>query len=503
MNVAVIGSGISGLTAAHVIARTGNEVTLYEKDSYFGGHSNTVTVPGERGEIGVDTGFIVHNRRTYPHLIRLFDELGVATQASDMSFGVRCDDCGLEYAGSRGVRGVLAQPARIANPRYLRMLAEVRRFHRHARSVLLDPTADRLSLGDFLEQGGYSDYCRDHFVMPLTGAIWSSSPTQMHEFPARYLIRFFANHGMLTVRHSPRWRTVTGGSRVYVRAIVERLGGAVMGETPAVSVRRTPTGVVVGDAHGGERRFDGVVIATHADQALRMLDDPTELERDVLSRFRYSTNETVLHTDGSILPRSAAARASWNYLLDACSATQPPVHVDLPHEPPAGLDEPIDYCVTLNHTSRICPESELRRFAYEHPVYTADALDAQRLLPAVVRAGHGVLRRVPRLGIPRRRLRVRDPRRRWRWGSRGDRRRALYEGQVMHTRPSGARYVFQHGVYMWLVDLDQPVRMPVALRPPLPASGRATIWATRPARSVPTSTPTWRATVSTSAAAGS
>jgi uncharacterized protein len=381
MNVAVIGSGISGLTAAHVIARRGAAVTLYEKDSHFGGHSNTVAVTGERGEIGVDTGFIVHNRRTYPHLIRLFDELGVATQESDMSFGVRCDDCGLEYAGARGVRGVLATPTSLARPRYLRMLAEVRRFHRHARSVLLDPTADRLSLGDFLEQGGYSDYCRDHFILPLTGAIWSSSPTQMHEFPARYLIRFFANHGMLTVRHSPRWRTVTGGSRVYVRAIVDRLDGAALGETPAVSIWRTPYGVVIGDAHGQERRFDGVVIATHADQALRMLADPTELEQEVLSRFHYSANETVLHTDDSILPRSAGARASWNYLLDACSATRPPVHVTYHMNRLQALDEPVDYCVTLNQTARICPTTELRRFVYEHPVYTADALDAQRLLP--------------------------------------------------------------------------------------------------------------------------
>jgi predicted NAD/FAD-binding protein len=383
MRVAVIGSGISGLTAAHVIARRGNGVTLYEKDGHFGGHSNTVTVPGERGEIGVDTGFIVHNRRTYPHLIRLFDELGVATQESDMSFGVRCDDCGLEYAGARGVRGMLATPGSLTRPSYLRMLTEVRRFHRHARQVLLDPGADRLTLGDFLDEGGYSDYCRDHFVLPLTGAIWSSSPTQMHEFPARYLIRFFANHGMLTVRHSPRWRTVTGGSRVYVRAILERLGAGARGETPAVSVWRTDRGVVVGDAHGGERRYDGVVIATHADQALLLLEDPTDAERSVLGRFLYSANETVLHTDGSILPRSSGARASWNYLLDACSATRPPVHVTYHMNRLQALDEPIDYCVTLNQTARIRAESELRRFVYEHPVYTADALDAQRLLPGL------------------------------------------------------------------------------------------------------------------------
>jgi len=205
----------------------------------------------------------------------------------------------------------------------------------------------------------------------------------MHEFPARYLIRFFANHGMLTVRHAPRWRTVTGGSRVYVQAILGSLGAGAMGETPAVSVERTPHGVVIGDANGGERRFDGVVIATHADQALALLGDPSESEREVLSRFRYSTNETVLHTDDSILPRSSGARASWNYLLEACSATHPPVHVTYHMNRLQALDEPIDYCVTLNQTTRISPESELRRFVYEHPGYTADALDAQRLLPGL------------------------------------------------------------------------------------------------------------------------
>ncbi len=383
MRVAVVGSGISGLTAAHVIARRGNAVTLYERDGRFGGHSNTVAVEGRHGAVGVDTGFIVHNRRTYPHLIRLFDELEVATQESDMSFGVRCDDCGLEYAGARGLRGVVASAGSLGRPRYLRMLGEVRRFHRHARRVLLDPAADGLSLGEFIDQGGYSDFCRSHFILPLTSAIWSSSPSSMRDFPARYLIRFFANHGMLTVRHAPSWRTVTGGSQVYVGRILDRLGGNVLGETPVVMVRRTADGVVVGDAAGAERRFDAVVIATHADQALALLADADERERNVLSRFPYAVNETVLHTDGSILPRAAGARASWNYLLEACSVSRPEVNVTYHMNRLQALDEPVDYCVTLNQTARIAAASELRRFSYEHPVYTRDVLAAQRLLPAL------------------------------------------------------------------------------------------------------------------------
>ena len=377
LRVAVVGSGVAGLTAAHIVGRT-HEVTLFERDERLGGHANTIAVRAADGrEVALDTGFIVHNERTYPTLLRLFAELGIRTQESDMSFGVRCEGCGLEYAGARGMQGVVPRPGVLGRPRYLRMLGEVRRFHRHARAVLADPAADDLTLDGFLRQGGYSAYFADHFMLPLTGAVWSSSPATIRDFPARYLIRFFANHGMLTVTNSPQWRTVTGGSREYVSRIAALLGDRIHVGTPVVSIARDDAGVTV----NGEHRFDRVVIAAHPDQALAMLADPSAAERDVLGGFGYSTNQTVLHTDSSLLPRASGARASWNYLLDACSTSQPLVHVTYHLNRLQALREPVDYCVTLNGTTRIGAEHELRRMTYEHPIYTHASLAAQARLP--------------------------------------------------------------------------------------------------------------------------
>jgi predicted NAD/FAD-binding protein len=373
--VAVIGSGVSGLTAAYVIARR-HRVTLFERDGRLGGHANTSAVrTGDGRELALDTGFIVHNERTYPTMLRLFRELGIETQDSDMSFSVRCDGCGLEYAGARGLTGVLPTMDTLLRPRYLRMLGEVKRFHRHARRVLRDDACDRLTLDAFVREGGYSDYFRDHFLLPLTGAVWSCSPTTMRDFPARYLIRFFANHGMLTVRNSPRWKTVTGGSRTYVAAVAARLGGDVRTAVPVTSVVRTDAGVIV----NGER-FDRIVIAAHPDQALAMLDDPSGDERRLLGTWGYSVNDTVLHTDRSLLPRAHAARASWNYLLDACTTSQPLVHVTYHLNRLQALHEPLDYCVTLNQTTRIAEAMRLQSISYEHPIYTRASVAAQAAL---------------------------------------------------------------------------------------------------------------------------
>jgi uncharacterized protein len=379
LRVAVVGSGVAGLTAAHIIART-HEVTLFERDDRLGGHANTIGIGTADGrEVALDTGFIVHNERTYPTLLRLFADLGIATQDSDMSFGVRCEGCGLEYAGARGMHGVVPRPGVLGRPRYLRMLTEVKRFHRQARTVLSDPAADGLTLDGFLRQGEYSPYFADHFMLPLTGAVWSSSPSTIRDFPARYLIRFLANHGMLTVKNSPQWRTVTGGSREYVARIARGLADRVHVGTPVESIDRDDAGVTV----NGEHRFDRVVIAAHPDQALRMLAAPTDAERSVLGAFAYSTNQTVLHTDASLLPRAAGARASWNYLLDACSTSQPLVHVTYHLNRLQALREPVDYCVTLNQTTRIGAGHELRRMTYEHPIYTHASLAAQGRLPSL------------------------------------------------------------------------------------------------------------------------
>ena len=312
-------------TAAYVISRR-HEVRCTSVTAFGTGRA-AAPGPGHR--------LHRHNERTYPHLLRLFGELGVATQASDMSFGVRCEQCGLEYAGARGLAGVAARPSRLLRPEYLRMLAEVRRFHRHARQLLRDTTADRMTLAEFLERGRYSQYFHDHFLLPLTGAVWSCGPGRIREFPARYLVRFFANHGMLTVKHAPAWKTVTGGSGVYVRAVVGALHDT-MSDTEVVAVERDASGVTVTDAGGRARRFDRVVIATHPDQALRLLADPTPSELRVLSSFDYASNETVLHTDGSLLPQAQRRPR----LVELPARGLHDDHADggrhLPPQPPAG-----------------------------------------------------------------------------------------------------------------------------------------------------------------------
>jgi predicted NAD/FAD-binding protein len=260
------------------------------------------------------------------------------------------------------------------------MLAEVKRFHRHARRVLADPARDRLTFGAMLTEGGYSPYFCQHFALPFTGAIWSSPHGGMLEFPARYLIRFFANHGMLTVTGSPRWKTVTGGSRAYVSRIAERLGDGVLVGVGADCVARTAGGVVVSDSEGGERRFDRIVIATHPDQALRLLADADNREREVLGRFAYTSNDTVLHTDSSLLPSARGARASWNSRMDLCSDTSARVQVTYHLNRLQALREPVDYCVTLNQTARVQPAARLAEMVYEHPVYTLDTPQAQQEL---------------------------------------------------------------------------------------------------------------------------
>jgi len=373
-SVAVIGSGVSGLTAAYLLRRT-HDVTLFEADDRLGGHAHTHDLAGTF----VDSGFIVHNDRTYPNLLRLFGELGVATQDSDMSMSVRCEGCGLEYAGARRIGGLFPTAANVRNPRYLRMLAEVVRFHRHARRVLADPRAGDVTLGAFLAIGGYSRYFVDHFMIPVVSCVWSAGAALSLEYPARYLFTFLDHHGMLAIGGSPQWRTVVGGSRSYVERIAKEIPVVRTG-TPVRSVVRGATGVEV----DGEA-FDKVVVATHPDQALRMLADPTDAERTTLGAFAYSRNETWLHGDDTILPRAAGARASWNYLKPSCTSEQEVlVSYDmnrLQHLPVDSAGGP--YVVTLNGAGHVAEDRVLARMSYEHPIYTPESVAAQRSLPAL------------------------------------------------------------------------------------------------------------------------
>ncbi|WP_369267792.1 NAD(P)/FAD-dependent oxidoreductase [Streptomyces harbinensis] len=381
---AVVGAGISGLTAAHILGKR-DEVTLFEADGRLGGHAHTHDVAGAGRTHAVDSGFIVHNDRTYPHLLRLFRDLGVSTQEAEMSLSVRCDGCGLEYAGARGPRGLFARPATALRPAALRMFAEVPRFHRRARAVLRSTGGDRQTLGAFLAEGRFSRYFTGHFMTPLVSAVWSCAPATALRYPARYLFQFLDHHGLLSVTGSPVWRTVRGGSRSYVERLAKHLP-AVRTDTPVRAVRRTADGVEIVTDDGAAHSFDSVVIATHADQALRLLADPSDAERTVLGAFRYSRNVTVLHTDDSQLPRAGSAAASWNYWLPSCHAQPGQVHVSydmtrlqrLPRRP--GEDR---YLVSLNAGDRVDPDRVIAAMVYEHPVYTTESVAAQLRLPAL------------------------------------------------------------------------------------------------------------------------
>jgi uncharacterized protein len=398
--IAVVGSGVAGLSAAYVLSR-GNEVTLLEADSRLGGHADTrAIVAADGSELAVDTGFIVHNERTYPLLTRLFTELGVQTQDCEMSMSVRCRGCGLQYAGHRGPGGLLAGLRR-GQGRYLRMLTEVQRFHRAARRLLALGAADpdgrtdartgaghphdaaaEPTLGDFLRDGGYSAYFTAHFAAPFVASVWSCPPETALRYPARYLFTFLANHGLLSVTGSPPWRTVTGGSRVYVQRIAARVQ-EVRTSAPVHGVRRFPGGVEIRDGADQLRTFDAVVIATHPDQALRLLADPTPAEKEVLGAFRYTSNPTVLHDDAGLLPASRRVRASWNYELPSCYAKPGQVRVSYDMNRLQRLPAGPEHIVTLNPGRRVAPERVLARMDYAHPAYTTESVAAQRRLPAL------------------------------------------------------------------------------------------------------------------------
>lgn len=398
-SIAVIGSGVAGLTAAHVLARH-DRVTLFEADERLGGHAHTHSVPVESGaDVQVDTGFIVHNDRTYPTLLRLFAELGVATQDSDMSMSIRSETSGLEYAGARGLRGLFPTARNLARPQYLAMLAEVPRFHRAARAVLAadDPERAEETLGEFLARHRFSGYLEENFLTPLVAAVWSCEPATAMRYPARYLFTFLEHHGMLSVTGSPTWRTVTGGSARYVEKVAAGLDEVLPG-TPVRRLRRTPDGVRVQADGGLDRRFDAAVIAVHPRQALALLAEPTALETAVLGDLPYSANHALLHTDTSLLPRSTGARASWNYLIPAGESDAGGVIVTYDMTRLMRLDDAAGrrYLVTLGGAHLVDPATVLAEMDYEHPIFTPTSVAAQARLPeldtgtvAFASAGHG------------------------------------------------------------------------------------------------------------------
>lgn len=443
--VAVVGSGVAGLTAAYVASRTAR-VTLFEADDRLGGHADTHVLDAG---LAIDTGFIVHNERTYPTLLRLFRELGVSTQDSEMSMSVRDDATGLEYAGALGASGLFPRAGNLARPAYLRMLGEVPRFHRLARQL-----RDDVTLAEFLERHGFSAYFRRHFMEPLVAAVWSCDPAVALDYPARYLFAFLEHHGMLSVTGSPTWRTVTGGSHEYVRRVAAQLQEVRTG-TKVTALHETPDGVDVTDGNGVVRRFDGVVVATHPAQALAMLTEPTAAQREVLSAITYSPNVALLHTDASLLPEAPRARASWNFRRPVADLGHVTVTYDLTRL--QRLDTETRYLVTLGGEHLVDPALVIDRMEYEHPLYTPESVAAQARLPeldtdrvAFAGAYHGWgfhedgarsgLAAAERLGLS--------------WDAPPVPATGVYDTTIRHTRRRPFRRAFTHRSHTWLVDLD-------------------------------------------------
>ncbi|HEX3324735.1 MAG TPA: FAD-dependent oxidoreductase [Solirubrobacterales bacterium] len=371
MKIAIVGTGVSGLVAAHRLHRE-HELTIYEAGSHVGGHTNTIRVDFEDETHWVDTGFIVFNDRNYPNFERLLAELGVATQPSHMSFSVSDGRGDFEYAGTP--RGLFARPAHLLSPSFLGMLRDWRRFSREARALIgMNGTAP--SLGAWLEGKGFSRHFVERLIVPQASAVWSADPQQMWSFPASFMAEFFDNHGMFSLRDRPRWRTVSGGSIHYVEAIAAPWRNRVRLRAPVRRIERLSDGIRI-EADGCESEgFDQVVVATHSDQALAMLADPSQAEREILAAIPYQRNETVLHTDAALLPRRRAAWSSWNFHLGAEAARGTTVTYWMNRL--QRLRSEHQLLVTLNRGGEIDPDRVLRRFSYDHPVYTAEGVGAQ------------------------------------------------------------------------------------------------------------------------------
>ncbi len=372
MKIAIVGAGISGLVAAHLLQRE-HEVTVYEAASYAGGHTHTVRVDTAHATHHIDTGFIAMNDRNYPHFSRLLEKLGVPTQPTHMSFSVSAVDEDFEYSGTP--RGLLCQPRNLLRPWFLRMLGELPRFNRELRRVLHGTGDAGESLNAFLERNRFSPAFVRRLIVPQVSAVWSADPGQMRSFPVGFLAEFFANHGMLGFRDRPRWATVSGGSARYVQALTRPFAERLRLGSPVRRVARFPTHVELAVAGHEPQRYDHVVLATHSDQALSLLADPTPQERQVLGAIPYQRNEAVLHTDASLLPRRQAARAAWNFHLHRHPPPLSTVTYYMNHLQRLRAEN--DFCVTLNHTEAIDPEKVIRKLSYAHPIYTPAGVAAQ------------------------------------------------------------------------------------------------------------------------------
>ncbi|MDE1223521.1 NAD(P)/FAD-dependent oxidoreductase [Vibrio aestuarianus] len=376
MKIAIIGTGISGLTCGYHLYQQ-HDVTLFEANHYIGGHTATVDVEVEGQHYAIDTGFIVYNDRTYPNFIQMMNDIGVQGLPTQMSFSVRNDDNGLEYNGHTAT-SLFAQKRNWVNPKFYRFIFEIIRFNGLAKEQAEHAHQSMQTLGDFLNQYQFSDYFCENYILPMGAAIWSSSLADMRAFPLSFFLRFFLNHGLLDITNRPQWYVIAGGSRAYIDPLTQGFKDKIRLDSPVTLVKRTPSGVEI-TVNGSVELFDHVIFACHSDQALRLLAQPSEAELSVLGAMQYQANEVVLHTDANLLPKRKAAWASWNYWLDGSEGEESRLpaltynmnilqHIDSKHT----------FCVSLNSTNRIEPSKILRQFTYHHPVFTTESIAAQQ-----------------------------------------------------------------------------------------------------------------------------
>lgn len=374
MRVAIVGSGIAGMTAAYRLNQQGHDITLYEANNYFGGHTATVDIKHDGQHWAIDTGFIVFNDWTYPNFIKLLEELNVEWQFSNMSFSLSCEQTGLEYNGT-SLNSLFAQRLNIVNPSFLRMIYDILRFNQGSRALLKQPSND-MTLLEYLTRHRYSKPFIQQYIVPMGRAIWSATETSMLGFPARFFVDFFDRHGFLNINNRPTWRAIKGGSREYARKLVHSFQHRIRLNTPVASVDRTASQVLIRTVQGEAIPYDYVVFACHSDQVLKMLDQPTNLEKDILGAFPYQENNVTLHTDIRMLPRNQLARAAWNYHLLHRSQDRVALTYDM--NVLQNLNSSTKFLVTLNRDQDIDTRTILGRYTYHHPVYTPEAVQAQQ-----------------------------------------------------------------------------------------------------------------------------
>lgn len=375
MRIAIVGSGISGLSAAYYLSRQ-HDVSVFEAADRLGGHTATIDVTVNRDSYAIDTGFIVYNDRTYPNFIRLLNELGVSSQATAMSFSVSCAATGLEYGGS-GFNALFAQRRNLVSPYFLRLLWNIVRFNRSAvRDLEAGVLSETMSLGDYLRANNYADGFVRHYLAPMAAAIWSSSTASVVDMPVLFFVRFFNNHGLLQLRERPQWYSICGGSRAYIAPLSQPFAERIRLNSAVSRVHRSDNGVTLTTQQGEEHAFDQLVLATHSDQALALLADASAEEQAVLTAVSYQTNDVVLHTDTSVLPHNKKVWSAWNYSLDAQQRDSAVLNYNM--NMLQNLHAPQTFCVTLNNTAAIANDKILGSYRYDHPLFDAAAVHAQQ-----------------------------------------------------------------------------------------------------------------------------